>query len=131
MSTEERDELVRFRIRCAHEALTEARVLMEQELWRGSINRLYYTMFYGAVALLATQDVYPKTHKGVRQQFGMIFVIPGTVQRELGDAYSELFERRHSSDYDDFVNVEGDVVNRLHQHTDELIKTIEAFIGYK
>jgi uncharacterized protein (UPF0332 family) len=131
MSQEERDELVRYRMRCSRESLDEAILLMERELWRGSINRLYYAMFYAAVALLATRDVYPKTHKGVRQQFGMLFVIPGMVGRELGDAYSELFERRHSSDYDDFVDVEGDVVTRLHDYTVAMIETIEGIIVQK
>jgi uncharacterized protein (UPF0332 family) len=131
MSQEERDELVRYRMRCSRESLDEAVLLMERELWRGSINRLYYAMFYAALALLATREVYPKTHKGVRQQFGMLFVIPGSVQRELGDAYSELFERRHSSDYDDFVDMEGEVVTRLHEQTVAMIGTIEAIIGYK
>jgi uncharacterized protein (UPF0332 family) len=131
MRPEERDELVRYRMRCSHEALAEAMLLIEQELWRGSMNRLYYAMFYAAVALLATQDVYPKTHKGVRQQFGMLFVIPGTVKRELGDAYSELFERRHSGDYDDFVNVEGEVVMRLQDHTVVMIGTIADIIADK
>ncbi len=131
MRPEERDELVRYRIQCSHEALAEAMLLIEQELWRGSMNRLYYAMFYAAVALLATRDVYPKTHKGVRQQFGLLFVIPGIVQRELGDAYSELFERRHSGDYDDFVSIEGDVVIRLREHTVVMIGTIEAIIAEK
>ena len=53
MNVEERDELVRYRLRCANEALTEAAVLMAQQLWRGSTSRLYYTMFYAAIAALA------------------------------------------------------------------------------
>lgn len=129
MNPEERDELVQYRMQCAQEALEEATLLIQQELWRGSMNRLYYAMFYAAVALLATRDVYPKTHKGVRQQFGLLFVVPGMVQRELGDAYSELFERRHSGDYDDFVSVEGEVVLRLQEHTVQLIGKVEVILA--
>jgi uncharacterized protein (UPF0332 family) len=129
MKPEERDELVRYRMQCSREALEEATLLIQQELWRGSMNRLYYSMFYAAVALLATRDVHPKTHKGVRQQFGLLFVVPGMVQRELGDAYAELFERRHSGDYDDFVSVEGEVVIRLREHTVMMIGTIEAIMA--
>ena len=113
MRPEERDELVRYRMERAHEALTEAVLLMDQELWRGSVNRLYYAMFYGAVALLATQGTFPKTHKGVRQQFSLPYLATGKIPDELGLAYAELFERRHSGDYDDFVSIEGDVVFRL------------------
>jgi uncharacterized protein (UPF0332 family) len=131
MRPEERDELVRYRLEHAREALTEAGLLMEQELWRGSVNRLYYAMFHAAVALLATRDIFPKTHKGVRQQFSMLFLATGSIPDHLGLAYSELFELRHSGDYDDFVSVEGAVVMRLHEHTVVMIDTIETLIAQK
>jgi uncharacterized protein (UPF0332 family) len=131
MRSEEREELVRYRLERAHEALTEALLLMEQELWRGSVNRLYYAMFYGAVALLATHDIFPRTHKGVRQQFSLLYLSTGRIPDHLGLAYSELFERRHSGDYDDFVWVEGEVVIRLQEHTVVMIGTIEALIAKK
>ena len=129
MRAEERDELVRYRLQRAHEALTEASLLMEQELWHGSVNRLYYAMFYAAVALLAAHNIHPKTHKGVRQQFSMLFLATGKLPEELGLAYSELFERRHSGDYDDFVSVEGEVVIRLREHTVMMVGTIEAIMA--
>jgi len=129
MTREEREELVQYRMRCSHEALAEASVLMERELWRGSMNRLYYAMFYSAVAALATHDVFPKTHKGVRQQFSLLFLSTRRVPEDLGLAYSELFERRHSGDYDDFVSVDGEVVIRLQEHTVMLISRIEAIIS--
>ena len=128
MTAEERDLLVRYRLQCAHEAIREADALMEKALMRGSVNRLYYAMFYAAIAALATREVYPKTHKGVRQQFGLLFVVPGTVPSELGDAYSELFERRHSGDYDDFVSIEAEAVQRLHAHTIALVDAIKRII---
>jgi uncharacterized protein (UPF0332 family) len=131
MRPEERDQLVHYRLERAHEALTEASLLMEQELWRGSVNRLYYAMFYGVVALLATRDIFPKTHKGVRQQFSMLFLATGKIPDHLGLAYSELYERRHSGDYDDFVNVEGEVVMRLQDHTVVMIGTIADIIADK
>jgi uncharacterized protein (UPF0332 family) len=131
MSPQERDELVVYRMRCAHDALAEGAALIERQLWRGSVNRLYYAMFYGVVALLATQDIHPKTHKGVRQQFSLLFLATGRIPEELGLAYSELFERRHSGDYDDFVSVEGEVVMRLREQTVAMIGTIEAMLTAK
>lgn len=131
MKPEERDELVRYRMERAQEALTEALLLMDQELWRGSVNRLYYAMFYAAVALLATQGIHPKTHKGVRQQFSILFLSTGKIPEDLGLAYSELFERCHSGDYDDFVSVEGEVVIRLREHTVMMIGTIKSIIADK
>ncbi len=129
MNASERDHLVRYRLQCAHEAISEAEALIEKALLRGSTNRLYYAMFYAVVALLATRDVYPKTHKGVRQQFSLIFLSTGFISQELGLAYSELFERRHSGDYDDFVSIEAEAVQRLHAHTIALVDAVKGIIG--
>lgn len=128
MKAEEREELVRYRLLCANEAIQEAEALMEKGLLRGSTNRLYYAMFYAVVALLATRDVYPKTHKGVRQQFSLTYLSTGLIAQELGLAYSELFERRHSGDYDDFVSIEAEAVQRLHAHTIALVDAIKGII---
>lgn len=43
----------------------------------------------------------PGTHAGVKQMIGLHFVATGRMSRELGRCFSLLFERRHSSDYDD------------------------------
>ena len=71
MKYQEREDLVKYRLQRANETLNEARINMEQELWRVGINRLYYAVFYAVTALLTTRDVSAKTHKGVRQQFGL------------------------------------------------------------
>jgi len=129
MKPGERDELVRYRLQCANEALAEARLLMSGDHLRGSTNRLYYAMFYDVVALLATRDVYPKTHKGVRQQFSLLFLSERLIPEHLGLAYSELFERRHSGDYDDFVSIDGEAVTRLHEQTVGMLNPIEGIIS--
>ena len=131
MKQDEREKLIIYRLACAHEAVRESGILVQQELLRGATNRLYYAMFYSAIAALATRDVYPKTHKGVRQQLGLLFVVPGILSRQLGDAYSELFERRHSGDYDDFVHIDGETVTRLSVHAVELIEEIERIIAQR
>jgi uncharacterized protein (UPF0332 family) len=102
---------------------------MDQELWRGSINRLYYAMFHAVVALLATRDVFPRTHKGVRQQFSLLFLSTGSIAEPLGLAYAELFERRHSGDYDDFVSVDREVVLRLRLDTLGMIEAIGSLLS--
>ena len=63
----------------------------------------------------------PSTHAGVKQMIGMHFVATGCLSRELGRCFSMLFERRHSSDYDDFVYSSGEEI-------DELMPKAKAFI---
>jgi len=42
-------------------------------------------MFYAARALLSEENIYPKTHRGVISQFGLIFVKEGKFRKELFD----------------------------------------------
>lgn len=43
----------------------------------------------------------------------MHFVATGHMSRELGRCFSLLFERRYSSDYDDFAYSSEDEINEL------------------
>lgn len=52
---------------------------------------------------------------------GMHFVATGRMSREIGRSFSLLFERRHSSDYDDFAYSTEEEVN-------ELLPKAKAFI---
>ena len=53
---------------------------------------------------------------------GMHFVATGRLPREIGRVFSLLFERRHSSDYDDFVYSSAEEI-------DELMPKAEIFIN--
>jgi uncharacterized protein (UPF0332 family) len=64
----------------------------------------------------------PGTHAGVKQMLGMHFVATGRLSRESGRCFYLLFERRHSSDYDDFAYSSEDEI-------DELLPKVEAFIA--
>ena len=63
----------------------------------------------------------PGTHAGVKQMLGMHFVATGRLSQEIGRTFSLLFERRHSSDYDDFAYSSEEEI-------DELMPKAEAFI---
>ena len=82
---------------------------------------MYYACYYAAVALLIKYEINPGTHAGVKQMLGLHFVASGRLSRELGRTFSLLFERRHSSDYDDFVYSSNEDI-------EELMPKAQAFI---
>ena len=65
------------------------------------------------MALLIRHGINPGIHAGVKQMIGMHFVATGRMSREIGRSFSLLFERRHSSDYDDFAYSTEEEVNEL------------------
>jgi len=105
--TAERDALVWQRLAHAREGVAEAEVLADAGHWRASVSRLYYACFYAVSALLARHNLGASKHSGVLALFNRNFVKPGTVSRELGRFYNDLFENRQQSDYDDFAEFDA------------------------
>lgn len=129
MSPEERDALIAYRLAKARETLDEARVQIDNELWRLAANRYYFAAFHAVSALLNSRDEYPKTHKGVRQRFGLLFVTTGQVPARMSDLLSELFDLRNSGDYDDLISVDREMAVRLGPETEELIEMVKVLIA--
>ena len=75
MNTSDRNEIVKYRIRRAYETFREVEILIENQLWNTAVNRLYYTCYYALTALLIKWEIKTQTHAGVRQMFGLHFVI--------------------------------------------------------
>ena len=59
---------------------------------------------------------------------GIHFVVPGLLPRETGRAYSLLFERRHSSDYDDFDYSSKEEIEELLPKATAFIETIQQLL---
>ena len=105
--TAERDALVQQRLAHAREGVAEAELLAGAGHWRASVSRLYYACFYAVSALLVQHGLGASKHTGVLALFNRNFVKPGTVSRELGRFYNDLFENRQQSDYDDFAEFDA------------------------
>ena len=131
MSSQEKEEVVKYRLQKAKETLAETYILIENKLWNVAINRLYYACFYAVSALLADMDIYSKTHSGTRQMFNLHFVKTGMIDDLSNKFYSEIFDRRHKGDYDDFVDYEKDDVIMLVHPAIKLISTIEEILYKK
>jgi uncharacterized protein (UPF0332 family) len=77
MTSNERKQLVIYRINKAKETFNEIDVLIENKLWNTAINRLYYTCYYAVIALLINNKIETLTHTGTRQMFGFHFIKTG------------------------------------------------------
>ena len=124
LSQENRNALAAYRYRRSQETLAEVPSLKQLGYYNTAVNRLYYACYYAAVALLIRHGINPGTHAGVKQMIGMHFVATGRMSRETGRSFSLLFERRHSSDYDDFAYSTEEEVNELLLKAKAFIETV-------
>ena len=125
MNDKERGELVAYRLEKAKKTLQEVDVLFGNQLWNTAINRLYYACYYAVSAILAKEKIMAQTHSGTRQMFGLHFVKTGLVDKELGKFYSDLFDKRQTGDYDDFIDLKEEDVLSFWEPAKKLLLTIE------
>jgi uncharacterized protein (UPF0332 family) len=122
-------DIIEHRMNKARESLIEAKAVAKIGFINSSVNRLYYSCFYAVSALLLQENIPAKTHAGVRQMLGLHFVEPEKVSKRLGKLYSDLFESRQDSDYEDFFTVEIELLADLTKGADDFIAAIEKLIN--
>jgi len=128
MNPQQNEELVKYRCAKAKETLAEIDVLIQNKLWNIAVNKLYYACFYAVSALLAERNIFPKTHTGTRQMFGLHFVKAGKITAASSIFYGEIFEKRQDGDYEDFIDFGENDVLILIAPAKELISEIENIL---
>lgn len=118
----------KYRIQRAKETILEVQVLIDNRFWNTAINRMYYACFYAVGALLVKKDIRTSSHSGSRQKFGQYYVKTGIVDCELAKRYTDLSEKRHKGDYNDFFDYDEDTVKRLFPKSKLFIELIEKLL---
>ena len=128
MNESDRKEIVNYRISRARETLKEIDKHIENKLWNTAVNRLYYACYYAVIALLISKKIKAQTHAGVRQMFGLHFVKTGVIDKELGRFYSNIFDKRLTGGYEDFIDYTKKDILALIQPAREFIQEIEKLL---
>lgn len=85
MTPEEKNTYLQYRLMRARETLAEARTLFQAKFLSGTINRIYYAMFYAVSALALSKGFSTSSHIQLRGYFNREFVKTGIVSVELGN----------------------------------------------
>lgn len=128
MTDQQRNDIVSYRIHNAEATLEEVRSHRANGFYNTAVNRLYYACFYAASALLVNNGIEVKSHEGVRQKLGQHFVLAGKLTPEQGKFYSQLFNKRSTGDYDDFVNHDLETVDDLFPKAVDFIQSIKNLL---
>jgi uncharacterized protein (UPF0332 family) len=93
----DKEILFLYRLRQAEETLSDAKKMLEHKLSpRSIINRAYYSMFYGVLALFLKHDIKIKTskHSGIISIFDAEFVHTGKINPCFSKTLHKIFEVR-------------------------------------
>lgn len=123
-----KDELIRYRLQRAREALNDAQSDLEQERLNSASNRIYYAMFYAAIALLATRDLSSSRHSGIISLFYKHFVQSDIFPAELAQHLGRAFEMRANTDYKDFSIPEPARIREMFEQARAFVRKAETLI---
>ena len=127
--TKEERSLIAYRMKRAHDAIEEARILFDAGHTNGYVNRLYYACFYAVSALLLTKNISTSKHGYLRSLLHKEFVKTGTIPNEMGRHFDLLFSSRQEGDYADLVVFKADEVADWLTQTQTFVSHIERFIS--
>lgn len=129
LDEESQRALVAYRCQRSAETMREAEVMFREKFYNAAVNRLYYACYYAVSALLLQKGIQANTHKGVKTMFALHVVTTGEMAEDIAIAYFTLFEKRHSSDYDDFVffnrSATLELINQAHLFIEATIKIVQ------
>lgn len=128
LTEEMKGALAVYRMQRARDTVQEAIDMLERDHYNAAVNRLYYACYYAVSALLVKNGIQAQTHSGTKQMFGMHFILNGKLPRSYNITYNELFDKRHSGDYDDFLFFDRDTVERLLPETQEFIQAVQQLV---
>ena len=129
LKEEDKAAIVKYRIDRAFTALDEAKEVAQLKRWTLVANRLYYSVFYMASALLVKNDIVTKSHSGTMHLFGEQFVKSGKVDKTYGQLYTKLFQMRQSGDYDDMFDIKEEAIVPYIERVDVFLHTIAKLIS--
>lgn len=99
MTEPERSENVRLEVEVGNEALTAAKSLLKEGLYRSAMSRTYYGMYHYVKALLYKQGLESKSHEGLEHLFGLHWIRTGKVDVRYAKLLARLQTYRERSDY--------------------------------
>lgn len=121
-------DLCKYRMDIAKDTLDTAKLCLEHQHYRDTINRCYYAAFYAVKAVLALEEVDFKRHKDAIAYFNKNYVASGIFERELGRQLGRLKQKRGASDYDDFYVVSHDEALLQYKTAEQIVKSIRQFL---
>jgi len=121
--------IIKEEIDKAEKRLKAAEVLLEKDMVEDAANRIYYSVFYAAKAMLNSLGYDAKTHSGLISEFGLRIVKPRKADKKLGAILRKTFELRESADYSLAAIIEKEEVEELMKGAKEFLKEAKNFVS--
>ena len=128
MKSKQIEALISYRMERSRESIRAAEIMLENEMFAISMNRVYYSMFYAVQALLVLHKVSFSKHGQVKGYFNRELIKTGIFSVDMGKLYNKVFEYRQKFDYVDFAVPDRDMVSEYIEKAREFHAKIKEYI---
>jgi uncharacterized protein (UPF0332 family) len=125
---ESRNQLIAHRVAQAKSTALEAEFLLNNEMLRGSMNRIYYSMFYMLQALSLKYQFESSKHTQLLGWFNKTFIHTGKIDVKFSKIITKAYNLRTKGDYATVYNLDKQELLQLFGEMTELISEIERFL---
>ena len=129
LKSQERNDIVSYRLERARQTLKEAEDIGRLGYWNLAANRLYYAAYYASAALLIHSGIEASSHKGIVRMIGMTFVRQGILNPQDSQLIGRLFSMRQTGDYEDLFDWKESDVSPMYMPVKDYIDRIEVIIS--
>ena len=128
---EELKALSNYRLEKAVRCIRSAKLLAEDNDYKGAANRSSYAIFHCMRSVLALENIDFKKHSGVSAYFRQQYIKTGVFDVELSDIIKEAFDIRSDSDYDDYYVVPKEEVLSQIKNAEKFYNIIKDYLSSK
>ena len=116
------------RIKQAKQCLALAKLLADNDDYRGAANRSYYAIFHAMRSVLALDGKDFAKHAGVISCFRKDYIKTGQLPRELSPIITSAFDVRSDSDYDDYYVIDKEeIIGQIH-NAEVFVETVGSYL---
>ncbi len=131
MTTGPTEEFVKSVLDLSQVFLDDSIAMLEQGRFRSSVDRAYYSIHYGAVALLTHQSIRPPgSHRGLVTLFGREIVNRGVMGKEFSDMLSAALRDRSLSTYSPEAEVTVDDAREVVANAKRFYATARSILNH-
>ncbi|MCQ4636085.1 HEPN domain-containing protein [Anaerovorax odorimutans] len=121
-------DLSKYRLEQAEQCIRSAKLLAENDDYKGAANRSYYAIFHCMRSVLALNQVDFSKHSGVSAYFRKEYIKSGIFDVELSDIIREAFDVRSDSDYDDYFVISKEEVRRQIMNAETFYSQVKIYL---
>ncbi len=128
INDEDRKVLIEYRYAQAKEAVQDVHKLIENDLLKIAVNRIYYGMFYSLTALSLKYNFQSSKHLQLIGWFNKKFVKENMISPKYGKILRDAFKNRMDGDYAPYIEFSKEDILELYSDMKDFINEVEKLL---